>query len=423
MGGFLRALACALLLLSLGSCGGGGGSSGERWLFPLWVQTDVVVADIDGDGRADVITLAQVSYSMSQREGRLSVRLQTVPGVFTPAQNYVVGMYPWKMAIADIDGDGAPDLVLTDVGSTSSADGRAVWMLRQDLTNRGRFLAPQRLMSIDSASTIPYDVAIGDVNGDGAPDVVVASSIAPGRGATLLPQDAAHRGTFLVPALIPLPGDATAVALGDLNGDGRADLVFRMFLSQTSYVPSTALGVVYQQAGGTLAAAVSLSPQTGLNTAYLTVTDYNADGVRDVVEFFTPSSTDYQAKITTLLQAPVGTFAAVNTSLAWVKGIDDGVAADLNGDGRPDFASVGFYPEGSPSYINSSLNVFLQDGSGGFNPAASIAMPIAASRLAAADVNGDGLTDLVVLGDGFRVLVLLQSAAIHGTFLSPVFLN
>jgi hypothetical protein len=422
MAGLVRALALCLLV-SLHGCGGGGGG-GWVWLFPLWVQTDVLVADVDGDGRPDVITLAQVSYGMSQSEGRLMVRLQTAPGAFTAPQSYVVGIYPWKMALADIDGDGAPDLVVADVGSTSSADGRAVWMLRQDAANRGRFLAPQSLMSIGSSGTNPYDLAIGDVNGDGAPDVIVAASTASGRGATLLLQDLAHRGTFLAPALIALPGDATAVAVGDLNGDGRADLVFRMVLSQTNYVPSTALGVVYQQAGGTLAPAVSLSPQTGLNTAYLTMADYNADGVRDVVEFFTPSSTDYQAKITTMLQSlPPGSFALVDTSLAWVRGIDDGVAADLNGDGRPDFASVGFYPEGSPSYVNSSLNLFLQDGSGRFNLATNIGMPIASSRLAAADINGDGLTDLAVLGSGNRVLVLLQSAASHGTFLAPLFLN
>jgi hypothetical protein len=388
------ALATSLLIMA--GCGGGGGD--DSWLYPLWVPTDVRVADIDGDGRADVLTVAQLATSQSAREGRLVVRLQMSPGVFAPARTYVVGVYPWRMALGDIDGDGAPDLVLTDVGGpATTADNEAVWMLLQDRNTPGQFLAPQRL-AVDPVR--PYDVAIGDVSGDQVPDIVVADSLPPGRGATLLVQDGGQRGSFLSPALIPLPGDATRVAIGNVNGDDLNDLVFRMFLSQTDFVQSTALGVVYQQPGGVLAPAVSLSPQTGLNTATLAIAHYDGNGLADVVEFFTPGSTQFQAKLTTLLQTQPDSLAAVDTSLAGVNGIDGGVVADLDGDGRPDFASVGFYPVGSPSTVHSTLNLFIQDGSGGFSLTASIAMPISASRLAAGDIDGDGLNDLVALGAG-----------------------
>lgn len=154
------------------------------------------------------------------------------------------------------------------------------------------------------------------------------------------------------------------------------------------------------------------------------MTDYNADGIRDGVEFFTASSSAYQAKVTSLLQSnPAGTFATVDTSLFGVNGLDSGVVADLNGDGRPDFASVGAYPVGSPSSVASTLNLLLQNGIGGFTLSASIALPIAATRIAAGDVNGDGLLDLVLLGSNHQVLLLLQSASVRGTFLAPVFLN
>jgi hypothetical protein len=410
---------CALGFVTIVATGGGGGGD-DSWLFPLWVPTDVLVADVDGDGRADVVTLAQLGSSMSEREGRLVVRLQTSPGAFAPAQTYRVGIYPWRMALGDIDGDGAADLVVTDVGSPqTTATDQSIWLLLQEAGNAGHFLAPRRL-AIDP--TNPYDVVIGDVSGDTVPDIVIADSPNLGRGATLLVQDAALRGTFLAPALIPLPGDATNVAIADVNRDGLKDLVFRMFLSRTNYVSSTELGIVYQQPAGVLAPAVTLSPQTGLNTEMLAIAHYDNNGLADIVEFFTPSSTNYQAKVTTLLQNPLGSFAAVDTSLAGVHGIDGGVVADLNGDGRPDFASVGFYPAGSRE-VDSTLNIFMQNGSGGFSLTATTAMPVSASRIAAGDINGDGLNDLVALGGDNQVVLLLQSATTHGTFQAPQLLN
>jgi hypothetical protein len=417
---FLAIIACcALGFLTIVATGGGGGGD-DSWLFPLWVPTDVLVADVDRDGRADVVTLAQLSSSMSEREGRLVVRLQTSLGAFAPAQTYRVGIYPWRMALGDIDGDGAADLVITDVGSPeSTSTDQSVWLLLQETGNPGHFLAPQRL-AINP--TNPYDVVIADVSGDFGPDIVIADSPNLGRGATLLVQDPTVRGVFLAPALIPLPGDATNVAIGDVNGDGLKDLVFRMFLSRTNYVPSTELGIVYQQPAGVLAPAVTLSPQTGINTEVLAIARYDTNVLADIVEFFTPSSTSYQAKVTTSLQNPLGSFTAVDTSLSGVHGIDGGVVADLNGDGRPDFASVGFYPVG-PGEVDSTLNIFMQNGSGGFSLTATIAMPVSASRVAAGDINGDGLNDLVALGGENQVVVLLQSATTHGVFQTPQLLN
>ena len=61
---WIRALTTPVFVLLLTSCGGDDG-----WLtFPLWTPTDVQTADIDGDGRLDIITIAQLSSSMSQRE-------------------------------------------------------------------------------------------------------------------------------------------------------------------------------------------------------------------------------------------------------------------------------------------------------------------------------------------------------------------
>jgi hypothetical protein len=281
----------------------------------------------------------------------------------------------------------------------------------------GVFLPPQRL---PLEPGVLYDLAIGDVNGDGLPDLVFADGLGTPSAATLLLQDPANPATFLAPTTIPLPGKPSSLALGDLNGDGRNDLVFRVRTSMANYVATTELVILYQRSSGTLEPALMLSPQTGLNGRVLTLVDYNVDGLTDVVEFFTPSSTEYTSKVTALLQdAPAGTFTAVDTPLGQIRGLDDGVVADLDGDGRPDFATVGFYPVGAPTTVRSTLNVFIQDSMGGFVQTAAIAMPSACSRLAADDINGDGLEDLVALCSENGIVLVLQSTSIPGTFLPP----
>ena len=56
-GGVTLRVIATLFAATLGACGGGGGAGDTSWLFPLWVPTDVAVADVDGDGRADLVLL------------------------------------------------------------------------------------------------------------------------------------------------------------------------------------------------------------------------------------------------------------------------------------------------------------------------------------------------------------------------------
>lgn len=425
---WLRFLVPTMAGLLVAGCGGGG-SFGDS-LFPLWVETDVRVVDIDGDGRADVLTLAMLGTGMGQDEGVLTVRRQTSPGAYTAPRAYSVGIYPWKFAVGDIDGDGAPDVVVVDAGGASSSTG-TIWMLRQDPANRGNFLAPQRLME---TRRVPEALAIGDLNGDGVPDVMVATPpLAGGKGATILPQSPAQRGTFAAPVLIALPDDAYTGAIGDLNGDGRQDIVLRYAVSVTNYVYTTALVALYQRPDGTFTAPAELpSTQTGINSRLLAIADLNGDGAGDIVEFFTRASGDYGHRITALVQdRATGAFTRRDTSLAGIEGIDGAAIADLNGDGSPDVAIVGAYPVGTPAFgegpdIESTLNILLHDGAGGFNLSLSRHSPVPASRLGVGDLDGDGRNDIVGFGSWNHVAQtyrMLQSPTAPGTFLAPVFFD
>jgi hypothetical protein len=401
----------ALLMVIISGCGGGGGAF---HIYPLWVPTDVVVTDVDGDGRMDVMTLAMLSESEGHREGRLTVYRQTSPGVFAAPDNYSVGRYPWRLAVADLDGDGRIDVIASD---TERQD---IGLLRQDPQNSGRFLPEQRI----EVGGTSYEAAVADLNGDGLPDIAVGDASAQANRAVLLYQDPTQRGSFLTPTSFPLPGAAGYVAVGDLNRDGRADLAFWLVLSEHDYVPSGAHAISFQQPSGTLSSLTSFAPQTGLNVDLLSVVDQDGDGANDLVVFYSPTSQSYRAKLTVILQSSTpGTFASpVDTSLANYSGLDGATVADLNGDSAPDVAFAGFWPTGSdqlsPSDVHSQVKVFLQAGRT-FAVAGAYNLPFSCSRVGAGDLDADGLNDLVALGDDNQSLVLMQIPSLPGTFSAP----
>jgi hypothetical protein len=201
----------------------------------------VAVGDLNGDGAPDIALVDQVGVKVLFHTGAPSSTTYSAPvSVFT--QTPVVGLYGANMvAIADVNGDGLNDLVITDPGLPGVNP--TVSVLLQDHAHPGQFLAPVSY-SIQGGDPGAW-VLVQDVNGDGHPDIVVGGVFA----ISVLLADPAHPGAFLAPANYPVPEPALNLALADLNGDGRPDIVTTISATGLQNgTSSTPLGVLYQDA-------------------------------------------------------------------------------------------------------------------------------------------------------------------------------
>jgi len=403
----------------LAGCGGGGDSQSS----PTFVETDVLVQDIDGDGRADVLTLG---YELGNGgwAGQLTVYRQIEPGRFSEPAVYAVGCGPWSMTLTDIDGDGRPDLVVADPGGgcADPSIANAVHLVIQDPVQPGRFLPARRVVADSSA----YQAAVADFNADGLPDIAAGAASANARGLMVSRQDPVRRGSFLQPVVLPMPYSPSYVAAADVDGDGRTDLFMNLYLGSTGNTWQSALSVLMQQPGGGFGAPEQLSNQSGLNVQRLTMADVDGDGKVDLLAHLTPSSSDYQPRLTVILQNPsgLGWSAPQDTALQAIDNsggaTDHSAVGDLNGDGQPDLAVVGTYAygDGLVPKFGSMLRLMRHAGAGRYLSLADYAMPFLASAVGIGDVDGDGRNDLVVFGDG-AVMMLLQSRVADGTFEAP----
>lgn len=214
----------------------------------------VAVGDLNGDGAPDVALTDNVGVKVLLHTGTASATTFAAPvTVFTQTSNAdVVGAN--LIAIADVNGDGFNDLVITDPGPTGGT-APTVSVLLQDSTHPGTFLAA---VSYPTApGSLAQSIVVTDVNGDGHPDIVIGGTNA----VTVLLQDASSPGTFMAAANYPVT-NANQIAIADVNGDGHLDIIVATGLSQTiqNGVVTNNPGVLLQNAGspGTFAALADL---------------------------------------------------------------------------------------------------------------------------------------------------------------------
>ena len=401
----------------------------------------VAVADLNGDGKPDLV----VGIDEFGKPARVAVCLQSAAGGYLPPVEYAVqagpggvaSPFPTLVRVADVTGDGKADVV---VGNASAAavltgdgaggltarpafrldgfsgsadagfdladlngDGRADLVWQQGTTLMvsggqadGSFTAAARLVATNSADG---QILLTDVTGDGATDLVV-----PARGVNGV---RVYRGTgagaVAGPQQYDTGGDAGRVAVADVNRDGFADLI----VSDTNpAVLTNNVRVFTRRPDGTYGTPALLTGAPGLPVA--AVADLTGDGVLDLVGGETGVGAN--RRLVVLAGRPDGTFqpgqrvrvtaGGTVQDLALAGPVGDVAVADLNGDGRPDLAvSV---RDGNPSAADPALRagsvvVLLNRGDGTFAPP-SPRRPVGTvpGALVAADLTGDGRIDLAV---------------------------
>jgi FG-GAP-like repeat/FG-GAP repeat len=232
----------------------------------------VAVGDFNGDGIPD-LAVANASLDSPATPGNVSILLGNGDGTFRAAVNYTSGGVAVGLAVADVNGDGIPDLVVANVGDfNNNGQGGNVSILLGN--GDGTFQGAVNY----TAGLGPESVAVRDFNGDGIPDLAVVNfnsnnlSILLGKG----------DGTFQAAvnyAIGPYPGNSTSVAVKDFNGDGIPDLAVafgggvRMLLGNgDGTFQSTAISYL---AGGSY--YVGFFPQFNLAAG-----DFNGDGLPDL---------------------------------------------------------------------------------------------------------------------------------------------
>jgi VCBS repeat-containing protein len=332
----------------------------------------VSVTPVSGSGGAQY----NIAVNTGSNDGTLALHL-SVTGIHNlagnlltgaplqPAVSYATGTAPQSVAIGDVNGDGKPDLVVANFGSTPFTVGVL-------LGNRDGTFQPQ--LTYPTGHN-PISVAIGDLNGDSKPDLVIADDETPGAVSVLLGNG---NGTFQPQASYPTGPGPTSVAIGDFNRDGRPDIV----VTNGSF-ESNSVSVLVGNGDGTFGPHVMYA--AGVAPSSVAVGDLNGDGKLDIVTTnFGGFNTSNNVSV--LLGNGDGSFQP-QTKYA-VTGTPLSVAiGDLNGDGRLDLAVA--------SNDTNTVSVLLGKGDGTFQPETTHAASVGPSGIAIADFDGDGKPDLV----------------------------
>jgi len=368
------------------------------------VATDpraTALADLNGDGSLDLITANRVSGSVSVLVNSGS---PTAAGPdFLPKQDFACVGNVYDLGVGDFNGDGRPDLVVVNSMTSGSVS------VLLNATSPGNSLMSFAARQDFAVGSKPESVAIGDINHDGRLDLVVANSQNYNTSVLL----------NTTPAGAPTPSFAAkqdfvaggagvwnrSVALGDLNGDGKLDMVVANWSGTMSVLRNTTV-----VNSSVVSFAASQSFNVGSAETYVTLGDLNGDGAVDAVVSSWSNDTVSVLLNTTPAGTTTFTFASPQT-IASGGNPHKVTLGDLDGDGRLDLA----VPNGRAGTVAVFLNTMAPGATAaGFAPPQESAAGGEPFSLALGDLDGDGKQDLALGNWNTSTAVVLLNATPWG---------
>ena len=353
----------------------------------------VVTGDFNADGLDD---LAVSNFN----DGTVTILIANFVDGFEPAVNYAVGVPDGTMAVGDLNNDGILDIVVPKWG------GNVALLLGNADTSTGQgdgtFTRTQTDFA-DGATDDSYAIGIDDLNGDGIPDIVIASAW-DGHVSILLGSGDA---TYVPFVTVPTGVLAVGLSVADYNFDGALDIAVTDTDRNTFGILFGNLNQSTQTGDGTFA-SISQTFTTDVWPVTIESVDLNHDGLLDIV-----TVNQQSADVGVFMSVTPGIFADEITYPVTTPDNypSDCKLADVNGDGVLDIIEVASGTVGDLAILFGNADPITGIGDGTFAPLVNFPVGTNPYTVAIGDFNGDGALDIatgnhtdgtvsILLGDG-----------------------